>query len=187
MQVEYPEVGVCGLSCRLCPNYHTSAESKCDGCKTPSRMVVGCPFITCAVKRKAVSFCWDCAESDACDRWREHREYGKAYDTFVCYRRLEDNIASIRRGGVAAFDETQREKARILGRILKGFNEGRSRRYYCVAATLLSATELKAALRQAESESAGMDAKGCSKVMHAILDEAAIGNGYTLKLRKPPR
>jgi len=58
MDIKFIEVGVCGLSCRLCPTYHSKAESKCAGCKSPDRMAVGCPFITCAVKKKGVEFCW---------------------------------------------------------------------------------------------------------------------------------
>jgi len=34
MQIKYPEIGICGLSCRLCPIYNTKAESRCLGCKS---------------------------------------------------------------------------------------------------------------------------------------------------------
>jgi hypothetical protein len=27
-------------------------------------MAVGCPFITCAVKKKGIEFCWDCEENE---------------------------------------------------------------------------------------------------------------------------
>ncbi len=27
MKVEYPQIGICGLTCTLCPNYHTDTES----------------------------------------------------------------------------------------------------------------------------------------------------------------
>lgn len=57
MQVDYPEIGICGLSCRLCPSYHIEGKSRCAGCKSANRMAVGCPFITCAVKKKGIEFC----------------------------------------------------------------------------------------------------------------------------------
>lgn len=63
-QIKYPEIGICGLSCRLCPMYNTKAKSKCVGCKSKNRMAVGCPFITCAVKKKGIEFCWDCEENE---------------------------------------------------------------------------------------------------------------------------
>ena len=54
MQFKYPEIGICGLSCRLCPMHNTETESRCLGCKSSSRMAVGCPFITCAIKNKGI-------------------------------------------------------------------------------------------------------------------------------------
>ncbi|WP_276619575.1 DUF3795 domain-containing protein [Syntrophomonas wolfei] len=62
IKVKYPEIGVCGLSCRLCPNYHMNTKSRCLGCKSKDRIVVGCPFITCAVKKRRIEFCWDCKD-----------------------------------------------------------------------------------------------------------------------------
>ena len=58
MEPQHVETGVCGLSCRLCPRHHMEGESRCSGCKGEMRMAVGCPFITCALKRKGIEFCW---------------------------------------------------------------------------------------------------------------------------------
>jgi hypothetical protein len=46
VNIKYPEVGVCGLSRRLYPTYHSRSDSRCAGCKSEARMKVGCPFIT---------------------------------------------------------------------------------------------------------------------------------------------
>ena len=100
IQIKYPEIGICGLSCRLCPRYHTEAESRCGGCKSESRMAVGCPFITCATKRKGIEFCWQCSENESCERWKKHRVFSKHHDTFKCYQKLEYNIAFIQKYGV---------------------------------------------------------------------------------------
>jgi hypothetical protein len=88
MQITYPDIGVCGLSCRLCPLYNTEAESKCLGCKSPTRMAVGCSFITCAVKKKEIEFCWDCEENKTCEKWKKHRETGKKSDSFKFIKNL---------------------------------------------------------------------------------------------------
>ncbi|MBN2004693.1 MAG: DUF3795 domain-containing protein [Anaerolineae bacterium] len=184
MQINYPEIGICGLSCRLCPSYHAEGKSQCGGCKSEYRMGAGCPFITCAVKKKGLEFCWQCAESATCEKWRAHRDAGREHDSFVCYQKLEANIAFIRQHGVSAFEEAQKARERLLAEILRDFNEGRSKRYYCVAATVLEIEELEAALLQAGKDSAGLDAKGKSKVLHAILDEIAEKKQYCLHLRK---
>lgn len=184
MQIKYPEVGICGLSCRLCPSYHTEGKSKCGGCKSEYRMGAGCPFITCAVKRKGIEFCWQCAESGTCEKWRRHRALSRDHDSFVCYQKLEDNIAYIQHHGVSAFVEMQQIREHLLDEMLAHFNEGRSKRYYCVAATVLEIEELEAALLQAKKDSAGFAIKDKSKVLHAILDGIAEKGHYCLSLRK---
>jgi hypothetical protein len=68
--------------------------------------------------------------------------------------------------------------------MLKDFNEGRSKSYYCIAATVLEIEELKEALIQAKKESDGLDIKGKSKVLHSVLDDIAGNKSYYLKLRK---
>lgn len=184
MQIEHPEIGICGLSCRLCPNYHTEGQSRCGGCKSEYRMGAGCPFITCVVKRKGIEFCGQCAESAACEKWRNHREASHSHDSFVCYQKLEDNIATMQQYGMDAFAATQQTRERLLKAMLAQFNEGRSKRYYCVAATVLEIEELEAALLQAQEDSAGLAVKEKSKVLHAILDGIAEKQHYCLSLRK---
>lgn len=184
MQIEYPEIGICGLSCRLCPNYHTDSKSKCGGCKSAYRMGAGCPFITCAVKKKGLEFCWQCLENETCEKWRKHRAFGQEHDTFKCYQKLEDNIGAIQRHGITAFEEAQKVREQLLMEMLQSFNEGRSKRYYCIAATVLEIEELEAALTEAKRDPAYKDIKSGSRVLHAILDEIAARNQFCLKLRK---
>ena len=184
MLIEHPQIGICGLSCRLCPSYHIKGQSKCDGCKSEYRMRVGCPFITCAVKRKGLEFCWQCDESAACEKWQAHREFSQAHDTFVCYQKLEDNIAFVQQHGIDEFKKYQLLRERYLLEMLDEYNEGRSKRYYSIAATVLEIAALEEALLQAKKLSANLDIKEKSKIMHAILDEIAEKHGYHLRLRK---
>ena len=184
MNIIYPEIGICGLSCRLCPTYNTEAASRCAGCKSESRMAVGCPFITCAVRRKEIEFCWDCEESQTCEKWKKHRELGKQYDSFKCYQKLEDDINFIQANGVDRFEEQQRTRERILTEMLKEFNEGRSKSYYCIAVTVMEIDELRNALYKARKQSTGLDMKSKSRVMHSLLDTIAGKKNYLLKLRK---
>jgi hypothetical protein len=184
MQIKYPEIGICGLSCRLCPNYHTEGKSKCGGCKSEYRMGAGCPFITCALKKKGLEFCWQCSESGTCERWRGHREFSREHDTFVCYQKLEDNITFIQQHGVRVFEKIQQVREQLLSAMLREFNEGRSKRYYCIASTVLEIEELETALTQAKKDSIGLDIQDKSKVLHTILNEIAEKNQYCLSLRK---
>jgi hypothetical protein len=184
MYTKYPEIGVCGLSCRLCPMYNTEAESRCLGCKSTTRMAVGCPFITCAVKKKGIEFCWDCEENKFCEKWKKHRDAGKKNDSFKCYQKLEEDILFIQKNGIIEFEKMQKNREYLLKRILKDFNEGRSKSYYCIVATVLDIKELKEAITQAKKETNGLDIKEKSKVLHTILDDIAQTKNYCLKLRK---
>jgi hypothetical protein len=184
MQIKYPEIGICGLSCRLCPTYNTDAKSKCDGCKSEDRMAVGCPFITCAIKKKGIEFCWDCEQDETCEKWMKHRNAGKKVDSFKCYQKLEDDIAFIQKNGVNEFEKLQKMREKLLEEMLQEFNEGRSKSYYCIAATILEIGELKEALTKARKDSTGLEIKDKSKVFHLILNELAERKNYYLKLRK---
>jgi hypothetical protein len=147
-------------------------------------MSAGCPFITCAVKRKGLEFCWQCDVSEDCTKWMGHREYSKEHDTFVCYQKLEDNITFIKRYGIAVFDEEQRIREQLLREMLCNFNEGRSKRYYSIAATVLKIDELQNALSQAVDLASELEIKEKSRLLHRLLDEIADEKGYVLRLRK---
>ena len=147
-------------------------------------MRAGCPFITCAIKKKDFEFCWQCDESDTCEKWRAHRKLSQEYDTFVCYQRLEDNIASIRQCGIDSFQESQLIREKFLNDMLSNFNEGRSKSYYCISATVFSIPDLNTALAQASKASSGLTIKERSKVLQTIMNKIAEDKQYYLSLRK---
>lgn len=184
MEIHQAEIGVCGLSCRLCPRFHAEGPSRCAGCKGESRMAAGCPFITCAVKRQGIEFCWDCGQSDGCQRWAAHRAAGRERDSFLSYAALDGNIASVRRMGIDAFIEDQLDRERLLIEMLEEFNEGRSKSYYCVAATVLRPDELRAAIGGARAAASGSDVRGMAKALHRALEATAQSRSATLALRK---
>jgi hypothetical protein len=147
-------------------------------------MSAGCPFITCAVKREGIEFCWECPDSAGCERWARHREQGRTRDSFVSYVALEDNIACVRRGGLEAFVAEQLMREGLLREMLEEFEEGRSKAYYCIAATVLPLDELRGALTQARETGRETDVRASSKALHALLDAAADARCVTIALRK---
>ncbi len=68
--------------------------------------------------------------------------------------------------------------------MLTEFNDGRSKSFYCVAATVMKPEELEAALKEARTKSAALDAKGKAEMLHYILNCVAEKKNYLLKLRK---
>jgi hypothetical protein len=184
MRIKHLEVGVCGLSCKLCPMYQTYSKSRCLGCKSAARMAIGCPFITCAVKKKKLEFCWPCPENATCMKWKKHREAGKERDSFKCYQKLEEDIQFILQRGIEEFEKYQKIREQLLKEMLNEFNVGRSKSYYCIAATVLRIDELQEVLIRAREQSKGMQLDEKSKVMHSTLENLASEKGYLLKLRK---
>jgi hypothetical protein len=102
----------------------------------------------------------------------------------VCYQRLEDNIAFIERQGVSDFAEAQKEREQLLAAMLAEFNEGRSKSFYCIVATVMDIQEITQAIAQARNDSVGKDIRGKSKTLHLIFNKIAEERKYNLKLRK---
>jgi hypothetical protein len=146
-------------------------------------MKVGCPFITCAVKKRGIEFCWQCEDQATCEKWARHREAGQSHDSFVCYQQLEHNISIVKRAGLTAFIRDQKARETILRTMLAEFNEGRSKSYFCIAATVMEVEEMKEAITEARNNSMGMDLKGKSKKLHELLDSCAEKRRCTLRLR----
>jgi hypothetical protein len=152
--------------------------------KPDSGWVPGCPFITCALKKKGIEFCWNYEENKTCEKWIKHRESGKKADSFKCYQTLEGDIAFIQKNGVHEFEATQKMREHVLQEMLREFNEGRSKSCYCIAATVMEIRELEEVLKKAGKNSKGLGIKEKSEVLHSILDEIAEQRHYHLKLRK---
>ncbi len=147
-----------------------------DGCRLPVYHV--------CLEKRGIEFCGDCTERQTCEKWAKHRESGKKADSFKCYQKLEDDIAFVRKNGAEAFEKTQKKREHLLKEMLREFNEGRSKSYYCIAATVMETGELEAALSEARKHSEGLEIKERSRVLHSLLDEIARERNYHLKLRK---
>ena len=82
------------------------------------------------------------------------------------------------------FEKLQKKREKLLKQMLRDFNEGRSKRYYCIAATVFEIDELQKLLNAGIGLSKGFEIRGKSKVLHSLLDSAANKKKYLLKLRK---
>ena len=186
----YPTLGCCGLDCGLCPRYYTAGNSRCPGCcghgffeKHPS-----CSFITCCVKKKSLEVCVQCNEFP-CSRFRDITGGKETHDSFTTWRKVMPNSEYIQEQGIEGFIEQQGKRIALLETMLKGFDDGRSKSYYCIAATLLPVSNIEASLHRAEQEVeiSGIspdDAKARAKILRGFLDECAKIKRIELKLRK---
>ncbi len=185
----YPTLGCCGLDCGLCPRYYTIGSSRCPGCCGPDffNKHPSCSFITCCVKKRNLEVCAECNEYP-CSKFEGWTE-DNAYDSFLTHRKAMPNLNFIKERGIEEFIEQQKKRIELLEIMLKHFDEGRSKSFYCFAATLLPITDLDESLRNSEdkikAEKIGAeDIKTKSKILKEFLNDFAARKGIDLKLRR---
>ncbi len=123
MEVKYKDFGICGLPYQLYSMHHMNSKGKCEGCKSEMRIKRRCHFITCAIKKKKVEFCWDCNENPKCDRWNRRRISAKELDSVkYSYQKLEEDILFIKENGIEEFKRLQDIREEILRDLLVNFN-----------------------------------------------------------------
>jgi hypothetical protein len=183
----YPTVGVCGLDCGLCPRYYTVGPSRCPGCAGPDfpSKHPSCSFITCCVKKRNFEVCGECPDFP-CPKFKSEEEYRqvKESSSYPTSKKIMPNLNSIKEHGIERFVQQQRRRIKLLERMIDGFDDGRSRSYYCKSAALfdLAALEssLNAAARKIKADHVKPnDAKTKAKILRGILDELALKDGMT--------
>jgi hypothetical protein len=179
-----PDFSLCGLNCALCPNFHihTNGKFKCPGCggevffeNHPS-----CAIITCSKKHKNIDFCFNCDEYP-CKRYLELNEK----DSFITYKNREENIKSASEDLNKYLHELQKKKI-ILSELLKNYNDGRMKNYYCIAVNLLPLKELEEIMKKVREIGRGenIEEKEKTKMVKDIFTEVADKLKIEIKLRK---
>jgi hypothetical protein len=116
-------------------------------------------------------------------------ENGGEYDSFLTHKKAKPNLDFIRTYGLERFIGQQRKRVELLEKMLKDFDDGRSKSFSCIATTLLPITDLKTSLEKTEQrlkadEISLGDTKIKSKILKEFLNEAAARNEVELRLRK---
>ena len=186
----YPTIGCCGLDCGLCPRYYTVGSSRCPRCCGPDffNKHPSCSYITCCVKKKKLEVCAQCDEFP-CSKFESWLVNGPEYDSFLTYKKVYPNLIFIRKHGVEKFIEQQTKRIKLLETILKNFDDGRSKSFFCIAATLLPIKDLETSLNKTEQKIKADnirsdDIKTKSKILKEFLNNFGAKEGIELKLRK---
>jgi len=180
---KYPAIGVCGLDCGLCPRYHTMGSSRCPGCagqnfinKHPS-----CSFITCCVRRRGLEVCAECSDFP-CSKFRSDEEYQQAKESssYPSYKKVIPNLNFIEEYGIEKFIEQQHKRILLLERMIKDFDDGRSKSFFCKSAGLLDLSGLESSLVKAATEIGALeieqsDLKTRAKILRRVLNEISPG------------
>ena len=106
-------------------------------------------------------------------------------DSFISYRPLADNYAFIQKNGIEEFARRELAKMEILGYLLKHFDDGRSKAFYCTSCQLLPLDSLKSALAESEKKiNENTDIKEKFGQIRAAINRLADALHVDLKLRK---
>ena len=182
----FPTIGCCGLDCGLCPRFNSTSKSKCPGCFGPnfSQKHPSCLHTTCCVIKKGLEVCSECKDYP-CSKFNG---WDKS-DSFTSHLKSLENLNFIKENGIEIFIKQQKKRMEILEYMLKHYNEGRSRSFFCVAATLLEISDLEKVIELIDDEILkekikSDDIKVKSKISKSILNQIAKEKGIVLKLRK---
>ncbi len=176
---KYPAIGVCGLDCGLCPRYYTAGPSRCPGCAGPDffNKHPSCSFITCCVKKKNLEVCGECSDFP-CSKFKSDEEYKqvKESSSYPSYKKAISNLNFIKEYGIEKFIQQQIRRIRLLETMIKDFDDGRSRSFFCKATGLLDLSVLESSLDKATREIRTDkikpdDVKNRAKILRSILNE----------------
>jgi len=186
---QFPTIGCCGLDCGLCPRYYTVGSSRCPGCAGPDFLEKhpSCGYITCCVKKKGLEVCAQCGEFP-CAKFESWLGNLEQYDSFLTHQRTRPNLDSIRTHGIESFMEQQTKRMTLLKTMLKNFDDGRTKSFYCTAATLLPIADLEESLRHSlqqlkQDKVTSEDIKRRAGILRDFLKDCAARTGVDLKLR----
>lgn len=168
----HPQFSLCGLNCALCPRYNTVGPSRCPGCGALefSEFHPTCAIMTCNNKKEQAAFCFQCS-GYPCARYQ-----GDDRDSFITYvNRLRDLQQA--RSDLDGYLQNLEEKTRILRHLLEGYDDGRSKNFFCLAVNLLETDDLLEVLGVLTKSSD-------TKAVRQLLFTMAQKRGISITLRK---
>lgn len=175
-----PLFSLCGLNCCLCPRFNTDGSSRCPGCGGEgfARQHPTCAVSTCNKKHDTVEYCFQCS-AYPCKKY----EVESSCDSFISYKSVKQNFAEAK-SDLGRYRKNLDRRHAILRSLLEGYNDGKSKGLYCLAANDMPLKYLERLLSKAEALPRAMDAKGKAKELKGEIAKIAAELGIELKLRK---
>ncbi len=180
-QRQYPLFSACGLNCGLCPRYQTTGASKCPGCAGEGFLTKHppCGVLSCC-QRHGLEYCYLCDEYP-CKKY----EGADTFDSFITHRNQQRDFEKVKNIGLDAYQAELNENIGILQNLLKNFDDGRMKNFFCIAVNLLGLHDVKDVVEQITGETK-LDkpikekSANAARLFQAMADERDI----MLKLRK---
>ena len=164
------------------------APSRCPGCGGPdfSDKHPSCSFITCCVRKKNLEVCSECSDFP-CFKFKSDEEYQKlkGSSSYPSYKNVMSNLNFIKEQGIETFAEKQKRRIKLLEIMIKNFDDGRSKSYYCRAAAFLDVKILEGSIEKANQQIRSEninpgDAKTTAKILKDIINKIDFTDGSRL-------
>ncbi len=166
----------CGLNCGLCI---MQIDGYCPGCGGGDGNQ-GCAIARCGIQRGGMEYCFQCPEYP-CPRY----EGSGQKDSFISYRNQRADMEKCRSIGRDAYRAALEKKKDVLHKLLSEYNDGRRKRFFCLAVNLLEIEDLDHVLEVlAESHTMESEVKIRAQSAVALLNEMAAARGIVLKLKR---
>lgn len=174
-----PLFSLCGLNCGLCVMH---LDNYCPGCGGGAGNQP-CAITKCGRRPEAVEYCWQCEEYP-CEKYDGIDEF----DSFITHRNQLKDFVKVKKIGLDAYHSELNEKIEILKYLLANYNDGRRKSFFSIAVNLLELEDVKAIMKQMESETKGDDPALKEKAAYAagLFRAMADRRGIILKLNRKP-
>ncbi len=165
---------LCGLNCGLC-GYRL--QGNCHGCFKDSFCASMCPMAPCSVRHGNLQYCFECPEYPC-----KHYEGFDSYDTLVLHRNQRKDMQKAKAMGIEAYLAEQREKKRILERLLEDYDDGRQEVFYCLTVNMLALDDLKEIMEDADKCSQSLNVREKAETVKMLMYKCAEKRRVQLEL-----
>jgi len=137
--------------------------------------------MTCNKNHDNVEYCFQCS-SYPCQRYCEPSKV----DSFISYRNVISDFKKTDKIGLNKYQKELNEKVHILEFLIKNYNDGRKKSFYCMAVNLLNLADLKKIMEQIDENIKNQDIETKEKIKLIIdlFELTAKNKNIDLKLRK---
>lgn len=178
----HPTIACCGIDCGLCPRYYTDGKSRCPGCMGEdfSEKHPSCSIITCCVKKNGFETCAECPQMP-CEKIAKW----DIADSFVSHKKSLENLRQIQKEGMGEFIKQQKQRMIILNKLIREYDDGKSKSFFCLAAALMEIDDLNEAICHMKAIRGNLsDKKQLAKQVQSIIEEKAKLKGVELIYRR---
>lgn len=140
-----------------------------------------CKIAKCSLEPGGILYCFQC-EKFPCGYYEKADEY----DSFITHRNRRVDLEKAKSVGIEAYNREQAEKIEILTFLLKYFNDGRKKSFFCLAVNLLELQDLNFILHKLkdDTEFEQMSLEERAENARRLLQSAADKENISLKLNK---